>query len=439
MNISNLTKALQVKLAAATTPTDLISITKALQKLQLGAVDAVSTYADMLLLTRQAGDLVFVDGEQKLYFARSRGVWTAMLDASNGAWGWGRNSSGALGDNTPTSRLSPVSVIGGFTDWVQVSAGSYRTAGVRANGTAWGWGGNINGQLGDGSATDRASPVSVVGGFTDWVQISAGTDHVVGLRSNGTVWAWGRGDMFNILGDGTQTNRSSPVSVVGGFTDWVQVSTGAFFAVGLRSNGTAWGWGRNNSGQLGDGTVADRSSPVSVVGGFADWVQVSASSGQHTVGLRSNGTVWAWGNNTTGHLGDGTTYARSSPVSVVGGFTDWVQVDAGSSHTIGLRSNGTVWAWGYNGNGQLGDNTTTSKRSPVSVVGGFTNWVQVDAGANHSIGIRANGTAWAWGNNGQGRLGDNTTATRSSPVSVVGGFTDWVQVSGGINHSIALR
>jgi alpha-tubulin suppressor-like RCC1 family protein len=355
-------------------------------------------------------------------------------------WNWGNNLSGQLGDNTTTNRSSPVSIVGGFTDWVQVSCGLSNTVAIRANGTAWGWGRNNFGQLGDGSTTNRSSPVSVVGGFTDWVQLgSSGQYHRAGIRLNGTAWSWGRNG-YGSLGDNTTTNRSSPVSVVGGFTDWVQVSCGLSNTVAIRANGTAWGWGRNYWGNLGDNTTTNRSSPVSVVGGFTDWVQIAGGE-QHTAAIRSNGTAWAWGQNYLGQLGNNTTTNRSSPVSVVGGFTDWVQVSCGSYHTVAIRANGTAWAWGSNNSGQVGDNTATSRSSPVSVVGGFTDWVQISASSRSAfaVAIRANGTAWAWGLGASGNLGDGSTTNRSSPVSVVGGFTDWVQISAGALNAAALR
>ena len=200
----------------------------------------------------------------------------------------------------------------------------------------------------------------------------------------------------------------------------------------------AWSWGCNGQGRLGDNTAINKSSPVSVVGGFTDWCQITAG-GSFSLGIRQSGTAWSWGNNLNGQLGDDTASQKSSPVSVVGGFTDWCQVSAALGiRTLAVRQNGTAWAWGSNNTGQLGDNTTTTRSSPVSVVGGFTNWCQVSAGDVHSLAVRQNGTAWAWGLN-NGRLGDNTITARSSPVSVVGGFVDWCQVAAGGSHSLAIK
>ena len=351
------------------------------------------------------------------------------------AYAWGANSQGALGDGTITHRLSPVSVSGGFTDWVQISAGKYSSSGIRANGTAWCWGRASAGQLGNDTTTDTSSPVSVVGGFTDWVQIDFGQYHNIALRANGTAWAWGSGGSGR-LGDGTTTSKTSPVSVVGGFTDWVKISAGTDHSAAIRANGTAWCWGGGFGGRLGDNTAIGKSSPVSVVGGFTDWVQISAGN-FHTAAIRATGTAWCWGSGAYGRLGDNTVISKRSPVQVVGGFTDWVQISAGLVSTAAIRANGTAWGWGGN-EGRLGDGTTTSKTSPVQVVGGFTDWVQISTGDFHTAAIRANGTAWSWGGFTDGRLGDGTTNMTSSPVSVVGGFTDWVQINV-LSHTVAIR
>ena len=380
----------------------------------------------------------------------SVGCWTTLDNpgrivrqdyAAGDIYAWGCNGQGRLGDNTIVSRSSPVSVVGGYTDWCQVSGGYKHSVGVRTNGTAWAWGDGGAGRLGDNTTVSKSSPVSVVGGFTDWCQVSAGDDLSLGVRQNGTAWGWGCNDEGQI-GDSTTAAKSSPVSVVGGFTDWCQIATNTNAAVphslAVRQNGTAWAWGNNSCGKLGDGTTTIRSSPVSVIGGFTDWCQVDAGMCQ-SLGLRTNGTVWSWGYGGTGVLGDGSTAAKSSPVSVIGGFTDWCQVSAGCIHSMAVRTNGTAWAWGAGSYGKLGTNNTNNFSSPVSVIGGFTNWCQVSGGGKHSLGVRQNGTAWAWGAGSYGQLGTNNTNNFSSPVSVVGGFTDWCQISAGCAHSLGIR
>jgi len=441
---TTLLKTLHDKINTITSLSEIQIISSCIKVLETGTVKSVATYTDLSSINPQKGELYFVEDEERLYFGFGTFWYLATDSAIASVWTWGNNSSTQLGNGTSgagTSRSSPVSVVGGFTDWVQISAGDYHTAAVRANGTAWAWGFNGSGQLGDESTTSRLSPVSVVGGFTDWVQISAGSSHTAAVRANGSAWCWGAGN-YGRLGNSSTINRSSPVSVVGGYTDWVQISAGRDHTAAVRANGTAWCWGPGGSGRLGNNTQFNSSSPVSVVGDYTDWVQISAGR-FHTAAVRANGTAWCWGNTFRGILGDASTINRSSPVSVVGGYTDWVQISAGRYHTAAVRANGSAWCWGSGGTGRLGNSDGTSDRSsPVSVVGGFTDWVQISAGRasyGHTAALRANGTAWCWGYNFRGMLGDNSVTQRSSPVSVVGGFTDWVGISAGGAHTAAVR
>jgi alpha-tubulin suppressor-like RCC1 family protein len=405
-------------------------------------VISVSTFANLPDVEQYNGRMIYVDDEKRYYY--SVGIeWINDLSSNpviyaEDAYAWGDNSNGRLGNGNESygSFPNPVSVVGGFTDWCQVSVGKLHSLGLRSNGTLWAWGNNNYGKLGDNTTESRSSPVSVVGGFTDWCQVSTSFYHSLGLRSDGTAWAWGCNNCGQ-LGDYTTYNNSSPVSVVGGFTDWCQVSAGSCHSLAIKTDGTAWAWGDNYRGQLGDYTDSNSSSPVSVVGEFTDWCQVSAGE-LHSLGLRSNGTLWAWGINSYGQLGTYDTVNSSSPVSIVGGFTDWCQVDAGGVHNLGVRSNGTAWAWGNNYCGQLGDYTTYCSSSPVSLVGGFTDWCQVSAGFCHSLAIRSNGTAWGWGSNYSEVLGNTNLASRSSPISVSERFTTWCQVSAGYRHNLAI-
>jgi alpha-tubulin suppressor-like RCC1 family protein len=445
MNISNLQILLQESIDNSTKTIDQLFLARAIEKLNMGQIRAVATYAELPAAASNEGLLVFVEADERIYFSNGQ-AWYNLIDEGKGLlYGWGSNF-GRLGDNTTATRASPVSVVGGFTDWCQVSAGGAHSVGLRTNGTAWAWGDNSSGRLGTNNTTCYSSPVSVVGGFTDWCQVSAGWCHVLAIRTSGTLWAWGNNGSGQ-LGDCTVIAKSSPVSVVGGFTDWCQVSAGTFHTLAVRTNGTLWAWGCNGNGRLGTNNTTTYSSPVSVVGGFTDWCQVSAGR-WHSLGIRTNGTLWSWGNNPVGQLGTNNTTTYSSPVSVVGGFTDWCQVAtslwcsilfSNVSHTLGVRSNGTLWAWGCNACGLLGDNTTTDRASPVSVVGGFTDWCQAATQTFSSHGLRMNGTIWAWGSNCSCSLGDNSFSDRSSPVSIVGGFTDWCQISSGGNHSLAIR
>jgi len=356
-------------------------------------------------------------------------------------WAWGDNYAGRVGDGTTIYRSSPVQVVNGFTDWCAVDSGTSSTLAIRKTGTLWAWGENFIGELGTGDRINSCSPVQVIGNFTDWCQVSAGDTITAAIRQNGTLWTWGS-NFCGGLGDGTTICRSSPVEVLGGFTDWCQVEVARWCGAAVRTNGTLWVWGINTVGQLGDGTIINKSSPVQVLGGFTDWCQVSVCG--VIAAVRCNGTLWAWGNNNWGEVGDGTTIHRSSPVEVLGGFTDWRQVSVGTDRVAAVRSNGTLWAWGanscgYNSAGLLGDGSYENKSSPVEVQGGFTDWCFVSAQTSGFVALRTNGTLWGWGMNQCGELGNNTDYTQFSPVQEAGGFTDWIKVSSGWFHTTGIR
>ena len=433
MDVTNLVLYLKSKITDQTLDQQMVS--KAIKQLELGTVFQVAAFSSLPSPVGMAGQLYWIPNDG-LYYSDGV-VWLPIAESYSLAWTWGCNFYGRLGDNTTTDRSSPVSVVGGFSDWRQISAGSQHTAAVRTSGSAWAWGNNRCGRLGNNTTTNSSSPVSVVGGFSDWCQISAGGSHTAAVRTSGSAWSWGC-NSYGQLGDNTATDRSSPVSVVGGFSDWCQISAGNSHTAAVRTGGSAWAWGSNYYGRLGNNTTTNRFSPVSVVGGFSDWRQISAGF-KHTAAVRTGGSAWAWGYNGQGRLGDCTVTTRSSPVSVVGGFCDWCQISAGSSITAAVRTGGSAWTWGYNGQGQLGDNTITSKSSAVSVVGGFSDWCQISGGFRHTAAVRTNSSAWAWGWNTSGQLGDNTTTTRSSPVSVVGGCANWCQISASSDHTAGIR
>lgn len=439
--VKTLADCVNVNIANATTAFRFLRVGSVSKDFDTGFLNCVANVSSLPAAANNTGRFVFVAANST--FRMSDGAaWTSDF-TSNASLGialtWGSNGYGQLGNNSTSAASSPVSVIGGFTDWCRVAAGDTFTLGIRTNGTLWSWGNNNFGKLGDNTTVSKSSPVSVVGGFTDWCQVSAGYAHALAVRTGGTAWGWGRNE--GRLGDNNFIgNRSSPVSVEGGFTNWCQVSAGGFHSSGVRSNCTLFTWGANTSGQLGDGTTTVATSPISPIGGFTDWC-ASSSGDSHTVGVRTNCSIWAWGLNGNGQLGDNTSANNSSPVSVVGGFTDWCQASAGFRHTVGLRINGTLWAWGANNNGQLGNNSVTESSSPVSVVGGFTDWcrISISSGANHNVAIRTNGTLWSWGAGGYGRLGINSVIDRSSPTSVVGSFSNWNQISAGSSHTFAVR
>ncbi len=214
---------------------------------------------------------------------------------------------------------------------------------------------------------------------------AAGTSHVLLVKMDGTLWAWG--DNFSgQLGSGTTTDNSSPVRV-GTDTNWAYVSAGENHSVAVKTDGTLWAWGNNDAGQLGIGSTAGQNVPVQV-GGDNNWASVSAG-GSHTVARKMNGTLWAWGNNDAGQLGIGSTAGQNVPVQV-GSDTDWASVSAGGNHTVAVKMGGGLWAWGDNFSGQLGDGTIVNRILPLRI--GTENWVSVSAGNAHTVARRTDGS-----------------------------------------------
>ena len=243
-------------------------------------------------------------------------------------------------------------------------------------------------------------------------QVAGGWYHSIALKSDGTVWAWGSG---GTLGDGTTEERHFPVQV-SGLSGVTAIAGGEYHTIALKSDGTVWAWGFNEYGELGDETTTQRTTPVQVNG--LSSVTTIAGGASHTIALKSDGTVWAWGYNYYYQLGDGTTGERHSPVQV-SGLSDVTAIAGGRYHSIALKSDGTVWAWGNNEYGQLGDGRTTLKSGNPLQASGLSGVTAVAGGAGHTIALKSDGTVWAWGNNREaGQLGDGTTTDRYTPVQV---------------------
>lgn len=382
--------------------------------------------------------------------------WNHTLGLKNDGslWAWGGNGSGQLGDGTAADKNKPVQ-LGNETNWSIVAAGKKFSLALKTDGTLWAWGANSKGQLGNGTTTDSLIPAQI-GTDTNWSAISAGDSFTLALKSDGTLWAWGSNSKGQ-LGLGTTTDGLVPVRV-GTEVAWKAIAAGYDHAVALRNDGTLWAWGGNESGQLGQGAAADlitpaianSTVPVQVPG--TNWSAVAAGGssqsyyvnisgtdvlrvGGYTVALKSDGTLWAWGENIYGQLGDGTNYnmawagAGTYPLNgheandrllplQIGTDTDWNRISTGAGHSVALKSDGTLWAWGLNVNGQLANgNPGMDNLMPLPV--GTDNllpyilpkqpWSAISAGGYQTVALRSDGTLWAWGWNGSGQLGDDST------------------------------
>ena len=355
-------------------------------------------------------------------------------------FGQGLNNYGQVGDGSNTTRVSPVQ-LGVDTDWYQVAGGGTHAVAVRTDGTIWAWGRNTQGECGQGSNSPSGfNTPQKVGVATNWAQCSAGQRHSLAVKTDGTLWGWGYSNSGQL-----PSGTTNVATQIGALTDWLQSAAGGQSSSCIKTDGTLWTWGLNNNGQLGDNSTTNSSSPVQV-GALTDWAQVDMGN-LHCAAVKTNGTLWAWGRNFFGQVGDGTTTNRSSPVQI-GALTTWAAVACGSYHTMAVKTDGTLWSWGRNFRGQLGDGTTTDTSSPVQI-GALTDWKKIGGGSaianfyatsggNLSGAVKTNGTLWTWGNNSSGQLGLGDATNRSSPVQV-GSNTDWYQFAAGgfFAHEIA--
>jgi alpha-tubulin suppressor-like RCC1 family protein len=337
-----------------------------------------------------------------------------LLDPLSYAWAWGTNSNGANGDNTANSQSSPISVVGG-RQWRTILATVQGVFGLDSLSYAWGWGTNGSGQLGNGTSSPQSSPVSVQGGrqFTSLFSV---TGSALALDSFSYAWCWGFGGQGN-LGTNTTVSTSSPVSVVGG-RRWRAITTcnlGSFLGLDLLSY--AYAWGPNGTGQIGDNTANAASSPTSVVGG-RQWRTIlgaSSASDNTVIALDSLSYAWAWGSNNSGQCGDNSTTNRSSPVSVVGG-RQFTRLFHFGSTMVALDSLSYAWAWGAGTSGQLGDGTFVNSSSPVSVVGGIR-WKNLfssdgaNGGNDVALAIDLDDVVWVWGGGRSGALAQQTNVS----------------------------
>jgi alpha-tubulin suppressor-like RCC1 family protein len=403
----------------------------------------------------------------RLFFSADSGfAHTVLLTADGRLLVSGANASGEVGNGDVAAKVAPVQVSGAVTNWADASlaAGWDHSAAITSGGALWTWGSNAYGQLGDGTRVDRDVPVQIpAGAGLTWQTVSAGEAHTVAIRSDGRVFTWGDnslGQLGRALGANGERCPAAP-SLCGaptsgeipqflGFDPWVGVAAGASHTVAITRDGSLWAWGNNEFGQVGNGAASIR-EPVPVLverylstpygGPSRKWIAVAAA-GDHTLGIKElydgsvrTFTVWAWGRNDVGQVGDGTQGSRSSPVQI-GTAVNWRSVSAGFHHSFATNSMGELWRWGSNLAGQLGIGPDPIALAPVR--SDAASWTSAWGGGSHSVGIMQDGTLWTWGRNNAGQLGNGTTVDRLIPVQIGVGST-WATAAAGLGHTLAVR
>ena len=343
---------------------------------------------------------------------------------------WGSNTRGQLGDGTLTNRTTPVDVVGLSSGVAAVGGGFWHSCALTTAGGVKCWGDNSVGQLGDGTTVQRTTPVDVVG-LSGVAAVAVGEFHTCALTAAGGLKCWG-GNSTGPLGDGTTTQRTTPVDVVGLTSGVAAVAAGDGHTCALTTAGGLKCWGYNQRGQLGDGSITTRLTPVDVNGLTGGVAGVSAG-GFVTCALTTLGGIKCWGDNFYGQLGDGTNADRSTPVDVAGLTSGVAAVSGSGFHTCALTTAGGLKCWGYNGLGQLGDGTVANRNTPVDVAGLTGGVAAVSLNTDgHTCALTVVGGLKCWGQNSDGQLGDGQASGTSSrtPVDVVGFVVDPASVPG---------
>ncbi|GFO65029.1 carboxypeptidase regulatory-like domain-containing protein [Geomonas paludis] len=355
---------------------------------------------------------------------------TLALKGDGTVWAWGANSGGELGNGTNTASAVPGRVAG-LTGVVAVSAGAFNGLALKSNGTVWCWGWNNSRQLGNGSDVFWSSRPVQVTGLTGVVAISMGTRHGLALKSDGTVWAWGSG----ILGNGSLYGSGTPVKV-SGLTGVTRIAAGDDHSAAITSDGTVWTWGENGYGQIGNGTTDNSVLPVRI-SALGEDVAVIATGMYFTVAVKKDGTVWGWGWNELGQLGTGDTENTTTPRHVTT-FTEVADVAAAERNMLVLRKDNTVWGCGMNEFGQIGNGGYNFNATPIKLSRLGTAVTALSASVLHSLALKNDGTMSAWGFNNDGRLGNGSTTSTFVPVTV-SGISEVTGIAAGGIFSLGLK
>lgn len=327
--------------------------------------------------------------------------------------------------------------------WKTISAGTFFSAGIKTDGTLWVWGDNTLGQLGDGSTILRSAPIQV-GSETNWKEAVVGGynaensgnlqgPYILAIKKDGSLWGWGS-NKTGQLADGTYINRYVPTKI-GTNTNWAAIAPGTGLAVGLQADGTVSKWG------FFDVTIASNYINTPFVETKISQVSKISSGFLHSLLLKSDGTLWGWGDDYYGQLGDGNHAINGfQSIKRIGTSSDWVKVNCGNSSSFGIKADGTLWAWGSNG-GVLGDGSNVDRYVPTQI-NSVTKVTDVSSsrgiGAGQTLVLKSDGTLWGTGNGTQGQLGDGTQGQRFS-FAQIGSLNTWVAISAGTSYSLAIQ
>ncbi|MDP2160810.1 MAG: T9SS type A sorting domain-containing protein [Flavobacterium sp.] len=337
----------------------------------------------------------------------TKGFHNVAIRNDGSLWSWGDNEYRQNGNNSNVDILTPLQITATL-DWSSISLGTFNSAAVKTDGTIWYWGRNYQGST---CCATIPTPQQIIG-FDNFISIASGLNTTAAIKSNGTLWAWGWNE-YGVLGNGTTISSQIPVQV-GTDNNWQSVSIGANHISAIKTDGSLWAWGRSITGSIGNNVSGNQTTPLRI-GTANNWLKVY-SGYDSNLAIKTDGTLWAWGWNSYGQLGDGTTTNRVAPVQI-GNDNDWVEISI-TTHSMAIKSNGTLWAWGFNNFGKLGIGSSLNQVSVPTQLGTDSNWLKSITGFEHTIALKVDGTLWAWGRNNNGQLGDGTIINKSTPIQI---------------------
>lgn len=377
---------------------------------------------------------VEVSAVGKTFSTLSAGGYHSMAVATDDSlWAWGENEDGQLGDGTTTNRKIPVAISVADETVSTISAGGYHSLATTSDGSLNAWGYNGSGQLADGTKTNRNSPHEVLVAGKTFSAVVAGGENSMGVANDGSVYVWGANRYGQL---GLPFSSEIPIEVGGG-KSFSQMSAGGFFSLALDSDGSIYTWGDNSLGQLGDGTNIDRNTPVEVAVTGKTFSDISAGARVSLV-LTTDGSLYSWGQNYYGNVGDGSKTDRNTPVEISVAGKAISTMSAGLVHSLAITTDGDLYAWGRNEAGRLGDGTTTDRSSAVAVADVGKTFATVAAGGAHSLALSSDGSIYAWGSNSDGQLGDGSTTDSHVPAEVVVADRTFSAIAAGEDHSLAI-
>jgi len=363
---------------------------------------------------------------ESLYWkdARCGAHYTIALKSDGTIWGWGYNKNGELGDGTTTNRLNKVQEITHSHDWAKIDAGGWTTYAIKKDGSLWAWGHNDLGQLGDGSnifSHNKATkPIKISDKI--WKEISSRNSHVLALQIDDSLWSWGS-NVGGCIGNGNTDIQLTPYHIKG---KWLSISAGENFSVALKDDKNIYSWGDNTLGELGVGDKTDRLTPTIVkpsMGNlkawhFAKFTQISAGD-SHVLVIGKNGDIWGWGHNGFSQLTNSQWGGDEKLVPIKINLPSIKYISAGAEYSMAIYSDNTLWGWGDSQYGNLGADTwNVNIKLPIQESTKSNHWIKVDAGVVHSVAIDNIGRLWIWGTNEYGELGDGTTTSSATPKKI---------------------